>query len=60
MKTFKHYKIFETLPNGWKLDKTTGSPLHGYAVVVSAEKIDGFYRKRHLCKINQTQHGVKS
>jgi hypothetical protein len=27
---YKYWDVFEVLPNGWKIDKTCGSPLNGY------------------------------
>ena len=29
-KTFKGWNVYEVLPNGWKLDNSCGSPLHGH------------------------------
>ena len=28
--TFRNWELFEVLPDGWKIDKSCGSPLHGY------------------------------
>lgn len=28
--TFRNWELFEELPNGWKIDKSCGSPLHGF------------------------------
>ena len=30
MKKFKHWQVFDRLPDGWVVDKTAGSPLHGH------------------------------
>ena len=28
--TFRNWELFEELPDGWKIDKSCGSPLHGF------------------------------
>lgn len=31
MKKYKWWDVYETLPEGWKIDNLTGSPLHKHA-----------------------------
>jgi len=39
MGTYKGFELLEEMPEGWKLDKTAGSPLFGYAFVTNGKSI---------------------
>lgn len=34
---YKDWDLFESLPEGWKIDKTCGSPLHGYSFATNGK-----------------------
>lgn len=36
---FRGWKLLEEMPDGWKIDKTAGSPLHGYCFVSDGKSI---------------------
>ncbi len=39
MKTYRDWPILETMPEGWKIDKTAGSPLAGHAFVTNGKSV---------------------
>lgn len=39
MEIYKYWPVLETMPKGWKVDKTTGSPLHGYEFVTNGKSV---------------------
>ena len=39
MPTYKDWELYEVLPAGWKIDKTTGSPLFGYDFCTDGKSI---------------------
>ena len=39
MKKYRDWDLFESLPEGWKIDKTCGSPLHGYSFATNGKSI---------------------
>jgi len=50
IKTYRNWSLLETMPEGWKIDKTVGSPLAGYVFVTNGKSvING--QKRALLKI---------
>jgi len=34
-----HHQIFERLPDGWRIDKTCGSPIHGYVYCTNGKSV---------------------
>ena len=49
---YKHWEIVDSMPEGWKIDKTSGSPLHGYEFVTNGKSpLNG--QKRALLKIHK-------
>ena len=38
-KTYRGLNLLDCLPDGWKLDATCGSPLHGYAYATDGKSI---------------------
>jgi len=39
MKKYKGWDIYEALPLGWKIDKTVGSPLHGFCFCTDGKSV---------------------
>lgn len=39
MEKYKHWDVYEKIPEGWKIDKTAGSPLHGYEFINNGKSI---------------------
>lgn len=39
MRTYKDWQLFDEMPDGWKIDKTAGSPLHGYSFISDGRSI---------------------
>lgn len=37
MKKYRDWDLFDFLPDGWKIDKTCGSPLHGYSFATNGK-----------------------
>jgi hypothetical protein len=36
---YKGWQLFDVIPDGWKVDKTAGSPLHGYVFISDGKSI---------------------
>lgn len=48
--SFKGWKVLQEMPEGWKLDKTVGSPLYGHVFITNGKSaLNG--QKRALLKI---------
>ena len=45
MKSYRDWPLLETMPDGWKIDKTAGSPLHGYEFVSDGTSINNGGRR---------------
>lgn len=39
MEEYKGWPCYEDIPDGWHIDKTAGSPLHGYEFIINGESI---------------------
>lgn len=39
MLTHKGWPLLESMPDGWRIDKTAGSPLHGYSFISDGKSI---------------------
>ena len=39
MKKYKDWELLESLPEGWKIDKTAGSPLCGYEFCTNGKSV---------------------
>lgn len=44
------WELLDELPTGWRIDKTSGSPLNGYVFAISGSILKG--GKRALLKLN--------
>lgn len=56
MKTYKHWPVVETIPKGWNLDKTVGSPLAGYSFITNGKSVvNGQKRALFLVRNQQSQ-----
>ena len=52
MKKYKDWDLLEELPDGWKIDKTVGTPLTGYEFITNGKSvING--QKRALLKVGK-------
>jgi len=52
---YKGWDVYESLPDGWKIDNTAGSPLSGYSFCNNGESIlNG--GKRALVKVHRPEH----
>ena len=52
MKTYKDWQVFETMPDGFVIDKTAGSPLSGYEFITNGKSvING--QIRALCRVKK-------
>ena len=49
--TFKGWPLMEALPAGWRIDKTAGSPLHGYEFVTNGESMLSGRQMRGLLRV---------
>lgn len=57
MKKFKDWDILEKLPDGWKIDKTVGTPLCGYEFITNGKSVlNG--QKRALLKVKKNLKNV--
>jgi len=48
---YKHWDLLDSLPIGWKIDKTCGSPLCGYEFCTNGKSILTGGNKRALVKV---------
>lgn len=39
MNTYNGWQLLETMPDGWQIDKSAGSPLHGYVFVTNGKSV---------------------
>jgi hypothetical protein len=39
MSTYNGWQLLEAMPDGWKFDKSAGSPLHGYEFVTNGKSV---------------------
>ena len=53
MQTYKHWELMDSLPAGWTIDKTAGSPLAGYSFATNGSPIRG--GKRALVRVAEAQ-----
>lgn len=54
MKSYKHWELHECLPDGYKRDKSTGSPLQGYDFAINGSPLKG--GKRILVRATSQQN----
>ena len=48
--TYKYWDLFDELPAGWSVDKTCGSPLHGYVFCTNGRSAISGMQKRALVR----------
>jgi hypothetical protein len=46
---YKGWPCYEEIPDGWHIDKTAGSPLHGYEFIINGSPLKG--GKRALARV---------
>jgi len=52
MKRYKNWELLEEIPDGWKIDKTAGTPLNGYVFITNGKSVlNG--QERALLKVNK-------
>ena len=51
MEKYRDWPLFDFLPDGWKIDKSAGSPLCGYAFCISGSVLNG--GKRALVRVEK-------
>ena len=49
MEEYKGWLCYEEIPEGWHIDKTAGSPLHGYEFITNGSILNG--GKRALARV---------
>lgn len=49
MEEYKGWPCYEEIPDGWHIDKTAGSPLHGYEFIINGSPLKG--GKRALARV---------
>ena len=56
MDKYKDWELFENLPNGWRIDKSCGTPLTGYDFCINGSALKG--GKRALVRVDKTKYKV--
>ena len=51
MNKYKYWDLLDSLPIGWKIDKTCGSPLCGYEFCTNGKSVLSGEQKRALVKV---------
>jgi hypothetical protein len=44
LEQYKDWKVYEAMPEGFKIDKSAGSPLHGYEFITNGSPLKGGVR----------------
>ena len=52
MEKYKWWDVYETMPDGWMIDKTVGTPLSGHDVICNGKSVFNG-GKRALCKVRK-------
>jgi thiamine kinase-like enzyme len=55
MQTYKDWPLLDELPEGWAIDKTAGSPLHGYEFCTNGKSVVSGKQKRALFRVFRPQ-----
>lgn len=57
MSTYRDWQLYDDMPEGWKIDKTCGSPLAGYEFISNGKSVlrGG---KRALLRVRQPQQQI--
>ena len=58
MDKYKDWDLFENLPNGWRIDKSCGTPLTGYDFCINGSVLKG--GKRALVRIDKTKEKLNN
>ena len=51
MKKYKYWDIYEEMPKGWRIDKSSGSPLFRHVFIINGSVLKG--GSRALLKIGK-------
>jgi len=52
---YKKWDLYDDMPIGFKIDKTAGSPLHGYTFITNGKSVLN-NQKRALLKVNKVKN----
>ena len=55
----KGWELLEIMPDGWSLDPTTGSPLHGYKFITNGKSVLN-NQKRALLKVTKRARKIET
>ena len=58
MSNYKGWPLYDFLPEGYRMDKSCGSPLHGYEFAINASPLKG--GKRILVRVHSPQKRLVS
>lgn len=50
MERYRNWDLYDTLPPGWRIDNTAGSPLHGYEFCTNGKSLFSGENKRALVR----------
>jgi hypothetical protein len=51
MNTYRDWLLLDELPHGWRIDKSAGSPLHGYEFCTNGKSVITGRQKRALVRV---------
>lgn len=60
MKKYKDWELLESLPNGWVIDRTAGSPLCGYEFCTNGKSVLNGQKRALVFVGKTTQNNVES
>ena len=58
MKTYKGWQLLETMPEGWQIDSTAGSPLHKYKFITNGKSVISGQQQRVLLLVSPDQRNT--
>lgn len=56
---YKHWDVYPFMPDGWREDKSVGSPLHGHVVAVNQHNFLSGKQKRGLVPVHVKQSDIQ-
>lgn len=59
MSKFRDWELLDSLPEGWKIDRTAGSPLHGYEFCTNCKSALHPEHKRALVRVIKNNSNPK-
>ena len=55
MNKYRNWDLLDEMPDGWEIDKSVGSPMHGYEFVTNKKSLVTGKQKRALLRVLQPQ-----